>query len=201
MNLTALGTDLRRRALPVNLHLERDTRSTHYGMDDVVGFVVERRLGIVAELAGMVQAWVNAGRPRCQSPAQHSTSQAWAGTMDGILRLSGFNGFLTNFDDSTHAFDPNWEAMIDACQRYRTASFVSAGEWAERLAEGPLEDRFTDRRGNPKSKRSRSTVVGHLFRGYLGEELELDGKRFSLVADHPRGPSHPPVYGFREVGA
>ena len=201
MNLTALGTDLRRRALPVNLHLERDTRSTHYGMDDVVGFVQQRRLGIVAELAGMVQAWVNAGRPRCQSPAQHSTSQAWAGTMDGILRLSGFNGFLTNFDDSTHAFDPNWEAMIDACQRYRSASFVSAGEWAERLAEGPLEDRFTDRRGTPKSKRSRSTVVGHLFRGYLGEELELDGKRFSLVAEHPRGPSHPPVYGFREVGA
>ena len=199
MNLTALGTDLRRRALPVNLHLEHDTRSTSYGMDDVVGFVVERRLGIVAELAGMVQAWVNAGRPRCESPARHSTSQAWAATMDGILRLSGFDGFLTNFDESTHAFDPNWEAMMDACQRFQTARFAPASEWAERLAEGPLEERFTDRRGNIKSKRSRSTIVGHLFRSYLGEQLELDGKSFFLVAEHPRGKSNPPVYGFREV--
>jgi hypothetical protein len=54
----------------------------------------------------VVLAWVAAGRPPSESPARHSTSQRWTETIDAILRLGAFDGFLENFEASEHAFDP-----------------------------------------------------------------------------------------------
>lgn len=198
MNLTNLGTDLRRRALPVNLVLEEDVRRTSYGLTDVVGFVEDKRLEIVAELAGMVAAWLEAGRPRFEDPAQHSTSQLWAATMDAILRLSGFEGFLSNFEESTHAFDPKYELMLDIAGAHHARKPGSAAEWVAVLEE-LLADRFKDRRGNPRSARSKSTIVGNLFREYVDVEFDLGGKRVRLVREYPEGQKRKPVYGFEVV--
>ena len=198
MNLTNLGTDLRRRALPVNLVLEEDVRRTSYGLSDVVGFVEERRLEIVAELAGMVAAWLEADRPRFEDPAQHSTSQLWAATMDAILRLSGFEGFLSNFEESTHAFDPRFELMLDVAAAHHGRKAAAAGEWVAVL-EDLLADRFKDRRGNPRSARSKSTIVGNLFREYVDVQFDLGEKRVRLVREYPEGQKRKPAYGFEVV--
>jgi len=198
MNLTNLGTDLRRRALPVNLVLEEDVRKTTYGLADLVGFVESKRLAIVAELAGMVKAWLDAGRPECESPAQHSTSQLWAGTMDGILRLSGFDGFLSNFEESAHAFDPRYELMLDVAAAHHGHRPSAAAGWVEVLGE-LFADRFTDRRGNSKSARAKSTIVGNLFREYLDTEFTVGGQKWRLARSYPEGEKRKPSYGFEVV--
>ena len=198
MNLTHLGTDLRRRALPVNLEMATSVRDATYARADIVGFVIENRLEIVAELAGMVVAWVTAGRPDCERPARHSTGQAWAGTMDAILRLSGFDGFLTNFDESEHAFDPQYQLMLDICAEHRARPPSTAAQWADWLAD-PLAERFRDRNGNEKSTRGKATVVGRLFTGYLDAGFAVDGRRYELVRDYPEGSTRSATYRFREV--
>lgn len=198
MNLTHLGADLRRRALPVNLELDASVRAASYKRPDLVGFVLRHRLEVVAELAGMVVAWVEAGRPRCEEPARHSTSQVWAGTVDAILRLGGFDGFLTNFESSEHAFDPRYQLMADICREHHAKPAATASRWAEWLADGLLEERFKDRRGNPKSARAKATIVGSLFTEYLDQAFTVDGKKLSLHRAYPDGPTHSAVYQFRE---
>jgi hypothetical protein len=89
--------------------------------------------------------------------------------------------------------------MWEVCKKFNGNSPATAAEWAERLQEGPLEDCFRDVRGNLKSARACATIVGNLFRAYLDDHFEIEGRRFSLFADNPRGTSHPPIYGFREV--
>ena len=198
MNLTHLGPDLRRRALPVNLVLEQDTRQTTYALDDVVGFVIEHRLAIVAELAGMVQVWLDAGRPDCDAPAKHSTSQPWARTIDAILRLSGFDGFLTNFDESAHAFDPRYDLMLDIITAHQGKGPAPAASWVEWL-EDLLADRFMDRRGQPKSARSKATIVGNLFRDYLDTRFVVHGERWRLSRTYPEGERRKPAYQIVKV--
>ena len=199
MNLTALGQDLRRRALPVNLVLQADVHTTLYPLEDVVGFVLEHRLGIVAELAGMVRRWLDEGRPACEKPARHSTSQLWASTMDAVLRLSGFDGFLSNFEESTHAFDPRYELMLEIAQEHVGQPAGTAAEWAERLAGNVMEERFEDRHGNPRSSRSRATIMGSLFGEYLDTRFVVADRRHRLVREYPEGERRKPTYRFVEV--
>lgn len=199
MNLTQMGPDLRRRALPLNLELDAHVRDVRYRVDDLVGLVIERRTELVAELAGMVQRWVEAGRPLPPDPARHSTSQAWAATIDAILRHSGFTGFLSNFEASEHAFDPRYQLMLDIVAEHHAARPAAAAEWVPRL-ERLLEDRFKDRRGHPRSDRAKATIVGSLFRDYLDARFAVDGQTFEVVREYPDGVGHSPTWGFREVG-
>ena len=198
MNLTNLGTDLRRRALPVNLVLDEDVRKTRYGLADVIGYVEEHRLGIIGELAGMVGAWLEAGRPACEEPARHSTSQTWAATMDAILRRSGLEGFLSNFEASTHAFDPKYELMLEVALAHHGRRHGYAAEWVGPL-EGLLVERFTDRRGQAKSARSKATIVGNLFREYVDVVFDLGERSVRLVRAFPEGEKRKPTYGFEVV--
>ncbi len=199
MNMTQLGADLRRRALPLNLELAESVRDACYPVDDLVGWVLEHRLVILGELAGMVMAWVDAGRPECERPARHSTSQRWAATIDAILRMGGFDGFLANFEESEHAFDPRYQLVLEIVRAHRDKPPSPASRWVEWL-EAILEDRFKDRRGNPRSARAKATVVGSLFRDYLDARFTVEGRRYEIVRSYPDGATHPPTYGFREVG-
>ncbi len=201
MNLTQMGPDLRRRALPVNLELHTNVRSVRYPVDDLVGAVLRHRLEILGELAGMVRAWLDADQPACEDPARHSTGQRWAATVDAILRLSGFDGFLTNFDASEHAFDGRYALMVEIAAEHHARPAATAADWAEWLGEGPLEERFKDRRGNLRTARARATIVGGLFNDYLDTTFDVDGKTFELVREEPSWARRSPTYGFREVGS
>lgn len=201
MNLSSLGTDLRRRALPVNLVLETDVRTTTYAQPDVVAFALEHRNEILGELAGMVQRWLDKGRPQCESPANHSTGQRWAATIDAILRLSGFDGFLTNFEESTHAFDPKFDLMQEIAREHHGKPAATAAEWAELLAGNIMEDRFRERNGTMKSARARATAMGLLLGAYLDERFVVEGRRYRLVQKHPEGDGRKPTYRFEEVAS
>ncbi len=198
MNLVQLGADLRRRALPLNLELDANVRHTTYKVGDLVAWVTEHRLELLGELAGMVLAWVAAGKPPCESPARHSTSQPWAETIDAILRLGGFDGFLTNFEASEHAFDPRYAQMADIAREHHARGTLAPSDWVPHL-ETILEDRFRDGRGQARSARARATIVGSLFTDYVGTRFELEGKAVEVVRIAPAAAKRSPEYGFRGV--
>jgi hypothetical protein len=198
MNLVQLGPDLRRRALPLNLELDGNVRSTRYTVGDLVGWVTDRRLVILGELAGMVLRWVRAGRQIPDDAAEHSTSQTWAATIDGILRSGGFDGFLSNFEASEHLFDPRYALMAEVVQQHRGKGPLTPANWVP-LLENVLEERFRDGRGNAKSARAKATVVGGLFTDYLDARFDVDGTEFAVVRGYPEGTGKSPTYAIRPV--
>ncbi len=195
MNMTQLGPDLRRRALPLNLEVTGNVRHAGYTVDDPVGAVLAARADILGELAGMVVRWVEAGMPVPEDAATHSTSAAWARQVDGILRHAGMLGFLSNQAESEHAFDPDYDALREVCEEHHELGFLTCTEWAPYLAFGPLGERLRDRQGNPRSARSQATVLGILFGHYVGETFEVGGEVFTLDERVERK-GHPPFYGF-----
>lgn len=196
MNLTQMGADLRRRALPLNLHIDGELRRWVYRSDDPIGDATSARLGVVAELAGMVDAWIKAGQPLPEDAATHSTNRRWAATIDAILRVAGFDGFLSNFADSEHAFDPDYDLLTDVCAGHHADEPRTAGDWAAVLVRAELEEKLTDGRGNAKPVRAQATIVGQLFTAYLdGTTFPVGDERFRLRRDVPRK-GHPPVYSF-----
>ena len=198
MNMTQLGRDLRRRALPVNLYLEEDVRQVDYPLDDVVGYAIEHRLELVAELSAMVVRWQDGGGEIPDNAARHSTSRPWARTIDAILWFNGLEGFLTNFEASMHAFDPDFDRMREICAAHNGQAPATASEWAELLKDRLMEDRFKDRRGNFKPARSMATIMGTLFKAYLDASFEVEGRAWRLVQSYPRGPTHSALYHFEE---
>lgn len=195
MNMTQLGPDLRRRALPLNLEVVGNVRHATYNADDPVGDALSARVDILGELAGMVGAWVEAGRPMPPDAARHSTGQKWAGTIDAILRHAGMTGFLSNFEESEHAFDPDYAAVRDIAAAHHGDGFHTAGEWAGVLVHGALSDKLRDRRGDAKPPRAQATIVGQLLGQYLDETFDTPDGPFVLRRDEPRK-GHPPLYGF-----
>lgn len=195
MNMTQLGPDLRRRALPLNLEVVGNVRHKAYKVDDPVGDALAARVQVLGELAGMVRAWVDADRPVPADPARHSTSQKWAATIDAILRHAGMPGFLSNFEESEHAFDPDYAAVRDMAAAHHGDGMHTAGEWAEVLVCGALSEKLRDRRGEPKPARAQATIVGQVLSQYLDETFETPDGTFVLRQETPRK-GHPSLYGF-----
>jgi hypothetical protein len=103
-------------------------------------------------------------------------------------------------EESEHAFDPRYQLMLEIAQAHHRKPASAASAWVEWL-ESILEDRFTDRHGKPRTARSKATIVGAMFRDYLDASFTVEGRNYELVRAYPEGPTHPPTYGFREVGA
>lgn len=197
MNLTNLGSDLRRRALPVNLVLEDSVQSVRYAVADLLGFVERHRLEIVAELAGLVQRWLDAGSPPAPNAHRHSTGQLWAETIGAILHHAGFHEFLDNLEDSAHAFDPKYALMHDIAAALHHHSGPAA-DWVPQLEE-LLAERFRDRGGRPRSERAKATIVGGLFREYLDATFTLGERRLRLTRSYPQGERRKPEYAFVDL--
>lgn len=194
MNLVQMGADLRRRALPVNLELAVDVRDAQFTHDDVLGWAQAHREAAIAELLGLVQRWLEAGKPLAVVPARHSTGHRWAAYIDGMLTHAGLEGFLSNFEASEHAFDPKYAVMLEIASKFAGREPMTAGEWAGVLGE-VLEDRFKDRNGQLKTERARATIVGALFSEYADARFEVEGVSYGLVREWPEGVGRPAVWG------
>jgi hypothetical protein len=198
MNMTQLGADLRRRALPLNLEVAGNVRQRHYVSVDPVGEAMAARGAILGELAWMIRAWLRARSPMPPDPPAHSTGQRWAATIDAILRHAGLEGFLSNFEASSHAYDADYEAVRDVAAAHHAEPVRTASEWAALLVSGALSDRLRDPRGLPKPPRAQATIVGHLFSQYLDVVFDVAAGEFRLRQWIPRK-GHPPVYCFEAV--
>ena len=125
-----------------------------------------------------------------------------AATIDSILRVSGYVGFLSNLSASTQDFDKDYDVMSQICALLQSEPPMTAGSWAvSLLGSGLLTDRLLDRRGEDKNRHAMATIVGQLFNRYVGSIFTVEGQRFRLRRrPKPGSRSHEsPTYWFEAI--
>lgn len=181
MNDTKLVWDLRRRQVPINLLHEGNVEERIFPIADMEEYVMEHRMVILAEVAGIITRWIEAGKPPCEEDPRHSINQSWALEIGAILEYSGLRGFLSNMKESQERFDPDFETMMEIVEKHHgIGKEMKPQEWAALLQEDVLEERLRNRRGEPKSLRAQATIVGTLFKQYVGVTFETTKGAFVL---------------------
>ena len=196
MNGTRLGADLRRRALPINLHLTDDPTHRSFTNEQLLSWARLHRGELVAELAGMVTAWLSAGRPLAPNPAKHSTSNLWAKSIDAILHHAGRGRLLENYDAVMQQYDPNHEWMLDVALKMWDYPPGSASDWVIRLEHHGITDRFKDKFGRDRETRAKATILGALLNEYAGKAfVGSDGTVVQLIQEM-NAHTKKPLYSF-----
>jgi len=87
--------DLLSRCIHIRLHYEGDPASHRYGAteDEIVRYMKANRAAILAEAAGMVRRWMDAGRVLVHTPGRF---EKFSNTVGSILAANGLPGFLSN---------------------------------------------------------------------------------------------------------
>jgi hypothetical protein len=110
MNNGSLCRDLATRSIQVNLYYEGDATKKVYQNKDLVGYVLEHRWEILAELAGMVTRFAEAGCPVWTG--ENTRFPKWCEIIGGILEHSGFKRFLGNMDEMESATSDDRDDII-----------------------------------------------------------------------------------------
>jgi hypothetical protein len=114
-NEGSLSIDLLNRALPVRLNATGDLTERiadvkkRLGGDVKHEWLPAHQARIEAELWGMIDRWVKAGKP-LDTSVRHPMGP-WAATVGGILMFHGFRDFLANYSATRAAADPMREAL------------------------------------------------------------------------------------------
>ncbi len=114
-NEGSLSIDLLNRSLPIRLNPTGDLMDRIAKVKERLGGDVKHewlpahQTQIEAELWGMIERWVKAGKPLDQS-VRHPMGP-WAATIGGILQVNGFTDFLANYSATRASADPIREAL------------------------------------------------------------------------------------------
>ena len=127
-NYGMASKDILNRSLPIHLSPKGNVADRHPDIGNPRHeFLPENREQIAAELRGMIDRWIAAGRPLDET-VRHPFS-LWAKTIGGILTVNKFTDFLANYRVRTTADDPlrRGLAILGAA---RTDEWVTAADWA-----------------------------------------------------------------------
>jgi len=118
--------DLLSRCIHVRLHYEGEPDSRAFSMSDgeLLNFVRDNRSGILAELAGMVVRWLDAGRPPTPAPCRFTVFGQVVGS---VLTYSGLPGFLSNTREEVRQHSTTHQQLVAIAERLidgRDRSFV-----------------------------------------------------------------------------
>ena len=108
MNQTQVSPDLMSRGLPIRLAYEGPTGSRTFSGPEPLDFARQNRLVLLAELAGFVVRWTQAGRPDGVRPHR---CHRWAQLIGGILRANGFPDFLDNYEAASGEFNSDLDDL------------------------------------------------------------------------------------------
>ncbi|MBP3957795.1 hypothetical protein J8F10_21290 [Gemmata sp. G18] len=108
MNQTRVSPDLMSRGLPIRLAHDGPPEKRVFTGPDPIEFAREHRLGILAELAGFVVRWNQAGRP--EGSRSHRCHR-WAKIIGGILEVNEFPDFLANYEEASGTFNAELEDL------------------------------------------------------------------------------------------
>lgn len=125
MNQTKVSPDLMSRGLPIRLAYEGPPEARVFTGPDPIGFARDNRLGILAELAGFVVRWTQAGRP---DGGRSHRCHRWAKIIGGILEVNGFPDFLANYEEASGTFNAELEdlsVLIEAVLNQPEGPFVT----------------------------------------------------------------------------
>jgi len=179
MNESKLSKDLQNRDIPINLEIYERPHDVKYSIPNMNDWLLEHREQVLSELLGMICKWRELGGI-IDSDVRHTIGVEWSQTIDSILRANGIFSFLENYEESNRSYDENYELMIEICEHYHVEDYKSPLEWAELLSDNSLKEKLTDKRGNLKSEKSQSIVVGRLFSDYSGEKIICESGEFTV---------------------
>ncbi len=192
MNNTRLGADLAARSCPIRFHFDGDPNTRRTSHRDLIQFVRNHRLELLDELAGMVVAWNQQGRP--PGTPTHRLGE-WACTIGGILNANGLPGFLDNLEEASGEFntaldqfvalaeaavstsDPSLQRVVHTLSEPQSGNSAPA-DWG--LPAGELIGLFrranvlTERLEVSKSLKSRSTTIGRFLSQYINRTVTVE---------------------------
>jgi hypothetical protein len=169
--------------VPIRLYYEGDPRARTF-TGDPMAYAARHRLEILGELAGMVERWVEMGRPA--GPQKHRCRR-WASTIGGILDVAGLGGhFLTNVAEAEAAMD---QGLLDLAtlaehvvKRGEADLHVAAGadpsgkgqpagHWAEVVNDAGVQ---RDKLAECSRAKARATLVGTFLGGKVGRTVSIE---------------------------
>ncbi|OQZ07341.1 MAG: hypothetical protein B6D36_00380 [Planctomycetes bacterium UTPLA1] len=156
--------DIISRTIAINLFFEGDPAKRISPIGDPYDYCVQNRKEILAELAGMIHAWVKDGRPTVNVPCRFGK---WAAEIGGILACAGFKGFLQNVASSAQEFDPVIGDLRVLAQ-VSPGVFKKPADWlAAARHEGVLSEVFA----STQNQRGQQTRMGQNLSAYIGQEI------------------------------
>ena len=134
--------DLLSRCIHSRLHYEGDPASHRYGatQDEIVRYMKANRAAILAEAAGMVRRWMDAGRVLVHTPGRF---QKFSDTVASILATNGLPGFLSNDRAEIREHSTKLQQLTAIAERIideRKAGFL----WEVDCPIEEADDRFKD---------------------------------------------------------
>ncbi|MCX5729624.1 MAG: hypothetical protein NTZ28_12460, partial [Nitrospirae bacterium] len=132
--------DLLSRCIHSRLHYEGDPASCRYGttQDEIVRYMKANRAAILAEAAGMVRRWMDAGRVLVHTPGRF---EKFSNTVGSILAANGLPGFLSNTRAEIREHSTNLQQLLAIAERVidgRAAGFL----WEVDCPIDEADDRF-----------------------------------------------------------
>jgi hypothetical protein len=192
-NEGTLSADLMNRALPIHLiptgNIE--DRSSAIG-NPKYEFLPDHREQIQAEVYGIVQRWIEKGRPLAKG-VKHPFS-IWAEHVGGMLEVSGYHDFLGNYTLRKATDDPACKA-IGILGAARPGAWLRPAQWAELAVELSLvepliktADRGRDAGrarglGEVLTRHEGMTFIGDNDHERLTVRLERQRRRFERGAE------------------
>lgn len=128
-----ISNDLMNRALPIHLEPVGDVhrRKSSIG-NPKLEYLPAHRDQIEIELRGLINRWVEAGKP-LDDTVQHPFT-GWAQTIGGILKVAEVAGFLGNYNFRRTEDDPVRQAL-GLLGVARPNTWLRTGDWVSAVAE------------------------------------------------------------------
>lgn len=183
--------DLLSRCIHIRLHYEGEPDSRAFVMSDgeLLNYVRDNRSGILAELAGMVVGWLDAGRPSAPAPCRFTVFGQVVGC---VLTYNGLPGFLSNTREEVRQHSTTHQQLIAIAERLidgRDRSFV----WE---VEGDIEaaDEAFKRGPRPENPREQKDWVHILTSaGVITAACTTPEKQKAAATQYLKGIANVPV--------
>jgi hypothetical protein len=147
--------DILSRCIHVRLHFEGEPVARQFTMSEgeLMNYVRENRSEILAELAGMVIRWLDAGRPSDPSPCRFNRCGQIIGS---VLACNGLPGFLSNAKEEVRDRSTSHQQLVAIAERLidsRDSSFVWEVGTDEDIADADDAFKSSPRPVNPREKK------------------------------------------------
>jgi hypothetical protein len=184
-NYGSVSEDIMNRALPIHLNPIGNVadRESLIG-NPKLEFLPDNRENIAAEARGMIQRWIEAGKPLDEN-AKHPFS-VWAKTIGGILKVNGFADFLTNYARRKTNDDPLREAL-GILGAETPNEWHRPKRWAEKIAILGLAKRVIPK-GDQDSEAGRRRGTGVVLSAHRDEmfHVETEDEHLTLKLERRR---------------
>ena len=157
LNDNTFGPDLASRQVWCELFFDGDPHERPLpDFGDPVEWVKTHREAMLAELLGMVQRWLDAGRPLAD--ARGCRYREWAQVIGGMLHANGVEGFLV--DHRTDAWSrSDQDTALDSLATHTPDRHLSAKAWVEVAQELNLWPEITESKARGAASRKMSAKL------------------------------------------